>query len=66
MSGKRAGKHGWAIALNCWADTLKIDRAILNCSMNWGAIAHLRWQVGQQVTWQGGLAVRVAPGHAHA
>ena len=33
--------HGWATVLNCWGDSLKINSTILNCSIYWGAIAHV-------------------------
>ena len=32
------GGHGWAIALSVGAETLKMNRKVLNCPVRWNAI----------------------------
>lgn len=35
-------QYGWAVVLNRWGRHLDVHKAILNCSMYGGTIAHLR------------------------
>ena len=39
-------QYGWAVVLNRWGRHLDVHKAILNCSMYGGTIAHLRHATG--------------------